>query len=208
VTEFGLGPGAQPQGIAAGPDGNVWVAEGISRIGRVTPSGAVTEFGGITPLSNVFGISSGPDGNLWFTEVLANRIGRITTTGTVTEFVAGISAGAFPGGITAGSDGNLWFAEGAGRIGRITPSGTVTEFSVGVSPGSPPFFITAFYIAPGPDGNLWYTGPQSNRIGRITTGIAPPAASIPTLQPWGVWLLGLLIVVIAMLIRSHPSQRR
>src|SRR5438445_611851 len=35
----------QPQGIATGPDGNVWFTEaGAGRIGRMTPAGALTEF--------------------------------------------------------------------------------------------------------------------------------------------------------------------
>jgi len=112
----------------------------VSRIGRITPAGAVTEFSaGISTdsyaggIANA-GITSGPDGNLWFTEfnsagLAGNRIGRITPTGVVTEFSAGISEGSAPNGITAGPDGNLWFTESdASRIGRITPSGVVSEF--------------------------------------------------------------------------------
>src|SRR4051812_37018865 len=35
----------QPAGITTGPDGNLWFAEsGAGRIGRMTPSGALTEF--------------------------------------------------------------------------------------------------------------------------------------------------------------------
>ena len=40
----------------------------------------------------------------------------------------------------------------------------VTEFSTGMSVGSGPAGITA-----GPDGNLWFTEYDGNRIGRITT---------------------------------------
>jgi len=40
---------------------------------------------------------------------------------------------------------------------------TVTEFSAGITPASSPGAITA-----GPDGNLWFTEPGTNRIGRIT----------------------------------------
>ncbi len=58
----------------------------ISKIGRITPDGAITEFGdGITfgarPLSIVV-----RDGALWFSEAAGNRIGRITVDGKVTEF--------------------------------------------------------------------------------------------------------------------------
>ena len=48
ITEFssGLNPGSHPQGIAAGADGNLWFADqgiGASAIGKITPSGAITD---------------------------------------------------------------------------------------------------------------------------------------------------------------------
>jgi streptogramin lyase len=48
VTEFtaGLTTNSGPNRIAEGPDGNLWFTEGKSRgrIGRITPTGAITEF--------------------------------------------------------------------------------------------------------------------------------------------------------------------
>ena len=166
ITEFsaGISAGSSPEGITAGPDGNLWFTERFgNRIGRITPSGTVTEFSsGISANSQPYGITAGPDGNLWFAEYNGNRIGRITPSGTVTEFSSGISASSEPDGITAGPDGNLWFTEFLGnRIGRISPSGTVTEFFIGFS-SSNPVGITA-----GPDGNLWFAERTGNRIGRI-----------------------------------------
>jgi streptogramin lyase len=175
VTEFstGITEGSGPQGIAAGPDGNLWFTEpsgGRSRIGRITPTGTATQFSeGITESLPV-GIAAGPDGNLWFTAPgdfgVPARIGRITPTGAVTEFSEGINPNVFSEGIAAGPDGNLWFTgagigfTGAG-IGQITPTGTVTQFSTGIT--SQPSGIAA-----GPDGNLWFTEPGGNRIGKIT----------------------------------------
>ena len=122
VTEFstGITPGSRPYEIAAGPDGNLWFTEESgARIGRITRTGEVTEFG-ITEGSRPAGIAAGPDGNLWFTEFNGNRIGRITPAGVVTEFSTGISPESFPNKIVAGPDGNLWFTEYFGnRIGRI-----------------------------------------------------------------------------------------
>ncbi len=137
---------------------------GGNRIGRITPSGVVTEFSaGISASASPYAIAAGADGNLWFTEAGPDRIGRITTAGVITEYP--MTAGATPYGITDGPDGNVWFAEGGGnRIGRITPAGVVTEFSAGISSGAYPQYITA-----GPDGNLWFTELGGNRIGRITT---------------------------------------
>ena len=88
LTEFcaGLGSGAQPVGIAAGADGNLWFTEfnGGNRIGRVTPQGVISEFSaGLNGGAQPYAIAAGSDGNLWFTEQNGNRIGRITPSGPV-----------------------------------------------------------------------------------------------------------------------------
>src|SRR5262249_55150599 len=71
--------GSFPRGIAAGPDGNLWFAEGAAnQIGRITPDGVITEFPIPTASSVPIGITAGPDGALWFTEPGSNQIGRIT----------------------------------------------------------------------------------------------------------------------------------
>ena len=65
-------------GITAGPDGNVWYSVlGAERVGRVTPSGQVTEYTIPTPYSPVQRLTAGPDGNIWFAENGANKIGYI-----------------------------------------------------------------------------------------------------------------------------------
>jgi RHS repeat-associated protein len=152
-----------PEYVAAGSDGNVWVAEYFNQtIARVTTAGTVTRF---TTEGYPFGITSGPDGNLWFTERYGNKIGRITPSGLIAEFPVPTAA-AEPQGITAGPDGNIWFTEGAtSKIGRITLDGVITEFP---SNGTYPYYITS-----GPDSNLWFTDGIANTISKIT-----PAGSI------------------------------
>jgi len=166
LTEF-LIPTASsgPEGITAGPDGNLWFTEyNTSKIGRITPTGTFTEFPIPSAPSFTQDITAGPDGNLWFTEG-NNKIGRITPTGTFTEFSIP-TASSFPRDITAGPDGNLWFTESsANKIGRITPTGTFTEFPLPTASG--PFGITG-----GPDGKLWFVEGGVNNIAR-TSGTSP-----------------------------------
>ncbi len=181
ITEFpvpvdGSGLNPEPMGITAGPDGNLWFTGwDDGTIGRITPSGVVTEFP--TPNANTaypFAITTGSDGNLWFTESGVNEIGRITPSGVVTEFPVP-TGGSDPTGITTGPDGNVWFTEELGnKIGRITPSGVITEFPVPTA-GSQPFWITA-----GPDGNLWFTEENANQIGRITPSGVITEFNIPS----------------------------
>src|SRR5579885_3133497 len=168
---YGNAPGGNNTasgGITTGPDGNLWFPEaGGDQIGRITPSGTITQFALPTANSDPVEITLGPDGNLWFTETDGNQIGRITPEGRVTEFALP-NDGSNPGAITAGPDGNLWFIEapyrGSDQIGRITPSGTITEFAL------PSATSDSGDITAGPDGNLWFTEVGSNRIGRISPG--------------------------------------
>jgi virginiamycin B lyase len=56
----------------------LWFTEFIgNKIGRITPTGIVTEYTIPTAQSQPSGIASGPDGNIWFTETASNKIGRI-----------------------------------------------------------------------------------------------------------------------------------
>ncbi len=152
-------PYSDPSRIVTGPDGNLWFTEqgavgsmgccqptfpSLGKIGRITPSGRITEFttpgqSSLAAGSNPAGIAVGPDGNLWFTEYSyftkdtmvqhgGNKIGRITPSGNITEFPIptpysrddGITSGA-PG------DGHMYFTESPanfvyGAIGSVEAS--------------------------------------------------------------------------------------
>jgi virginiamycin B lyase len=108
-------------GITAGGDGNVWFVEftGLSSlVGRVTPSGVITEFPLIATSSGPTDITRGPDGNVWFAASNSETLGRVKPDGSMDDF----SVPAGPSGIATGSDGNLWFTEYAlAKIGRFVP---------------------------------------------------------------------------------------
>ncbi len=110
-----------PYLITVGPDGALWFTEETARlIGRITTSGAVTEYAPPSSNGGVFyGITSGPDGALWFTEQ-NGYLGRSTTGGVITEYPTPTSFSA-PWGIVSGPDNALWFVEhDARKIGRAS----------------------------------------------------------------------------------------
>jgi streptogramin lyase len=201
ITEFPIPtPFSHPTGIAAGPDGNLWFTEhfpdnthspletGAGQIGRITPTGQITEFPTYTATSaNVSpeAITAGPDGNLWFTFFgrdngfgFANGVGRITPSGMVTQFLndpsclcGPVTPATSPFAITAGPDGgpptgleaNIWF------IG--TDSGGeefVGPFFTGSFP--PPLAVQGGLTA-GPDHNVWWI--QNGNIWRVNLTSIP-----------------------------------
>jgi streptogramin lyase/subtilisin family serine protease len=185
LTEYALPAGSGPQGVAAGPDGNVWFANwGTKKIGKITTGGTKTEYSlsaGVGPMD----ITAGPDGNLWFTaeteaETGAGKIGKITTAGTKTEYA--LPTGFYPSGIVAGPDGNLWFTSwSTNKIGKITTSGTKTEYTLPAGAGS-------YDIVAGPDGNLWFTDAGLSKIGKITTAGTVTEYALPCCggTPYGI----------------------
>lgn len=180
VTRFPLAGAVDPDGITWGPDGNIWFTElAVGKVGRMTPSGHVTEFSlptsgrraGWQSPSSPKGIVTGPDHNLWIVEYVGpgSAIARMTTAGHVTEFpLGGSGSDQAPTNIVVGPDGNLWFNETDG-MGRITPAGAITRFPMtGHSP---------YGLAVGADGNLWFTSLAASVVGRMS-----PTGSVSLFQ--------------------------
>jgi virginiamycin B lyase len=179
ITSFMIPQGGNPFGIAAGPDGALWVTGtaccGVHAglVDRLTTSGASAVFqAGPLALEDPSGITAGPDGALWFAGAL---LGRITTAGMAT-YPNNISVSGGPNAIAAGPDGALWFFQEEENtngshdvIGRITTAGTNTQF---LTPTTGSFFQS---IVAGPDGAMWFTEFQSGKIGRISV----PASTSP-----------------------------
>jgi len=193
ITEFPVGFGAEVLvDLTAGPDGNLWfpyelLVPGpgpLGRIARMTTSGVVTSFDLPSPAHVATAVTAGPDGRIWFAGYGLGTfggapfgvIGSLSTSGDdgrATPMQAGI-----PRHLVAGPDGNLWVTVSfsltvtsdpskpvVGEVAKVRTDGTVIdEFRLPSGRGAPD------QIAPGPDGNLWFTivAGISPRIGRIT----------------------------------------
>jgi len=183
--------GSVPIYIRSGPDGNMWFTELVGNaIGRITSDGQVTEFPIPTSASRPIAIVPDPDGPyMWFTEEAGNKVGRIDMEGNIIEYpVPKTQDNVILAGLAFDSHGNLWlqqyvdgarpFPAGADHIVRIDRA-ILTAQAPDIS--RVPF---TFYQAPtpgtvmhrvieGPDGNMWFTELAADRIGRLTTGLAP-----------------------------------
>jgi streptogramin lyase len=165
ITEVDMPRQTGAAGLGPGPDGNLWITEGVDdKIARFDLlSRKFREFQLPHSRSGPCKITTGPDGAIWFTELGGGRIGRLTLAGQLTEFTVP-TPNAQPFMIINGPDGNLWFTEyNAGNIGRITTAGEITEFPTSGGGTAP------MHIVVGPDQNLWFTEAGGNALGRITT---------------------------------------
>lgn len=175
LTEYS-GPAANsgPDTITTGPDGNLWYTDynyNAANIGRITPSGSVSEFP--AGLSRPIGgsIITGPntddskhaDSVLWAYEDVnaTNPVAlEMTTDGVVTHTFP--LPGANSSQFVLGPDNNVWFTEYVyNKIGYITPDGQVTEFNIN--------FPAYNIIWDQADGSFWIgsTGPGQYTLARI-----------------------------------------
>ena len=202
--------GLVANGLAAGPDGNLWyTVSGASdgtdggtdngSVASMTPQGAVTHYPLPIPFRGLaHDIAAGPDGNLWFIgqsgdNTLSSQIGEVTPSGTVTMYSLPHGAGG-PGGIAAGPDGRLWFTEdaaagGTSAVGSIGTGGDVRFVPLAAADLRPGAITT------GADGRLWFTegrGPggaaTGGIVGMATDGTAtvypsPPGGSPSAIAP-------------------------
>ncbi|MBV9208929.1 MAG: hypothetical protein JO037_26760 [Actinobacteria bacterium] len=129
--------GAEPFGIAAGPGGTVWFTEfAAGKIGRISPSGTITEYPVPTPGAGPYQIAAGPGGTAWFTEYNTAKIGRVTAGGQISEI--SLPAPSLGGtGLADGPDGSLWVADPAGYADRVTLAGQVTRTRLPRAGGTP-----------------------------------------------------------------------
>lgn len=205
-------------GIAAGPDGTLWLTMGANNpdqkgaLLKVTPpkDGATTPTIAEVPLqaklqanTHLGYIATASDGSLWASTFVSSGdttqstdFIRITPAGAITQIPATISGAVTA--LAAGSDGAMWFISASwqgqtGEIGRVSPTGDVTVFRVSEvgQPGSQS-------LALGPDGNLWFSTKDGGiaRItpsGKVTTFSLPHTgglvAGITAGPDGGVWFL-------------------
>jgi virginiamycin B lyase len=184
--------GSVPIYIKAGPDGNMWVTELVGNaIARVTPAGVVTEFPVPTHSSRPIALVPDPNGRgMWFTEEAGNKVGFIDKDGNITEFpVPKTQNNVILAGLALDSDKNLWVqqyvdyfspypaeADHIVKIDRSILTAKPMDISrIPVTFYEVPTAGTVFHrIIQGPDGNMWFTEMNANKVGKLITGLSKP----------------------------------
>lgn len=167
VTHFRVPEEVEPEGLALGPDGNLWFtgvsgrysaehsgSDGVGYVGRMTPTGDMTLFRPPGEGTRPESIAVGPDGRLWFVETGPDRVATIGVDGTFGPRYK-LRVGGVDGGLLEGSQGRLVFGPeddawivGFEQLIRMTPNGQQTVFPD----------ATGEAIAVGSEGNIWSVG--------------------------------------------------
>jgi streptogramin lyase len=211
-SEFGAGlqPGAQITGLAPAADGNIWFADGPYRaIGRIAPTGEITEFAGLPPQGTA--ALSGPSAagdKLYFSANASPGLAveRITTSGEISRFSKGLAPDAVALGPFLGDTeaGDAWFrvqrhsglgttasADGPLAIGHITEGGKITEYSRCIRPM--PAAAGIRELIKGPEGDVWYANSPAGtprhfrHLAMASVGRITPTGQITELR-FGLYL--------------------
>lgn len=156
-----------PGMLTAGPDGNIWVAL-PTKIARVAPSGAVTEYSPAAVTAPV-GITAGMDGNLWVTQ--QNQVVRIPPSNPGAAVAFNVNDIGDPREIVMGPDANLWTAS-ADKVIKIPPANPAGFQSFAIAG------LGARGIGRGNDGRLWVADFGGARILRVTTAGAATSVAV------------------------------
>jgi virginiamycin B lyase len=133
-------------------------------LGLLTPTGQMHLFSP-PQLKNSLaaGLFAGQDGTLWFNDVNDYQnvwVARLTSTGALTMF--SLYSGGGPIWPQLSLKKTIWYIQGGGNlVGRITPTGEITTFHLPTAHSNPGQMVL------GPDGNLWFTEADADKIGRI-----------------------------------------
>jgi streptogramin lyase len=158
-------------GIAAGPDGKIWLGDSAQgKVVRIDPADGSEE--DISDIAinggsfNIRNLSPGPPGdpNVWVTD-FGGQIAKVAPTAPAGEATAYDAPGDGTWDIVVGPDGNLWYTAPEGNnsyVGRLTTAGVFGPQYDTTDAGD------QLGITVGPDGALWFAQAFANNIGRMT----------------------------------------
>ena len=136
--------------------------------------GALTQFplpggawSGVAPTA----LAVAPNGDVWYATTNSAAIDMMTPTGAVTTQTLPAASMSQVNALIIAPDGTVWYTRTTGvdgRIGHIDAAGKISEYTVDQAqnlawnPGQPTG------LAYGPDGNIWFTAPGTDTVGKVT----------------------------------------
>ncbi len=183
-------PFAGPADLTFDRNGKLWFTEAynesVAEFQPATKSFVEYHFSTIDPskfISSPIGITVDANGDVWFADHGGNWIVEFDPTSkSLVQYPTTIPTGygggiAIPNGLLMDGRGRVWFSEHWGnRIGYYDPqTQTMIEFPIPTGPIS-----TALWIALAPDGDIWFTEWETNKIGVLHTALPVPFSLTPS----------------------------
>lgn len=176
-------------GVAVGLDGTPWFVESLgvqTRIGHRLSDGRLVEWAPPIPPSAIWDLTPRPDGSLWFLEAEYGVLGKVDANGKLHEYqdTQQHSLTYF----RFSQDGSIWLLTADGMaVEHMTSKGSVHVFRL--NSVRPDEEVRGLVVAP--DGALWFTDYDGNRVIRIDSNGENKQFSIPwtcgpvSLYSWG-----------------------
>ena len=171
------------------------VSVAATKRGAGPPPADIVEYRIPTANSRPIAVEKGPDGRMWFTEEAGGKVGRIERDGKVSEFPLPSPAGRpqlLLAGLAFDGAGNLWVQQYAGHGDAPAPGVdrliVISSRILGAAPGElkpqdfgcfpvPTADTVMHRIARTPDGAMWFTEMNANKVGRVDPNAARQACS-------------------------------
>jgi streptogramin lyase len=153
----------QLQGVASGSDGRLWMTEpfsgGTEYLDAMTTGFSFTRYS-IPSGAQLREVIAGPNNDLWINDTGNQKLDEVNTSGSFIHQYP--EASAYPQGLAVGSDGNLYYGgDYSNVLGVMTTGGSETDYAI------PTANCNVSAITSGPDGNIWFTEFNANKIGRF-----------------------------------------
>jgi virginiamycin B lyase len=168
-----------PVGIAVGSDATVWFtlesseALGILRNGQIhkIPKGSES----VEPL----GLAVDAGGRAWYTDAPKQRISRASPDGSIVSFELSTPVAKL-GRLAVATDGDVWFAEPSVVSVTRLRDGRLTRHVVRVTHLYGSMDAGPFGVAVAPEGTVWATLQNANKLLRLAPDGQMDAFDVPT----------------------------
>lgn len=159
--------GSSPYGLAAAPDGSIWISfGGTSHIGRVSPETDELTLFQLPETSRARRISVALDGSVWYTDRMGHGIGRFDPATGLVQRHRAFSDRAFPLSIVTDSRGDVWYyEEGTSRLVRFSPQ----CLSVSVITLDLPGVIVRHMVSDPSTGAVWIALGEVPGVARVSS---------------------------------------
>ena len=168
-----------PVAVVVARDGTVWFTlEASDAVGRLR-NGVIQKVGTGRENLEPLGLAVDAEGSAWYTNARARSITRISADGAVTSFPLSTPVARL-GRLSVAADGAVWFAEPTTVSVTRLKDGVFMRYTVGPLSPVGSSNVGPFGVAVDPQGTVWATLQNANKLARIRPDGEMAVFEVPT----------------------------